>query len=128
ERNATVRNLTGLGVLLLFGSLVVGADSDWKEFSSKEGNYKIQFPGNPKARDQKTAVGTMKAQTYEEKNGAYIVGYFDIPGVGRENAAKIQQRLDGARDGSLRNIQATLTSEKKILLDKKHPGRDIIGD
>jgi hypothetical protein len=62
----------------------------------------------------------------ESKDGMYGIGVADLPIPDGETAAQIQDRLDGARDGAVRNINGTLTSSSSITLGKqKYPGREF---
>lgn len=62
---------------------------DWVSYVSKEGNYKIQFPGTPKEQTQKvaSAVGDLtmyivllEAEDQEAANVLYMSAYCEYPG------------------------------------------------
>src|SRR5262245_48345805 len=101
-----------------------------KEFSSKEGGFKVQMPGDPKEQKQKAAGVDFTAYVIETKEGAVMVAYSDLPIPGGETDEQIQARLDGAVQGMVTNIGAKLDKDrvKKIMLDKKHPGREVSAD
>jgi hypothetical protein len=110
-------------------SLALGcAKAEFKEFSPPGGGFKVQMPGTPKDQTQTTAGIQMNIFATEDRNGAYIVSYADMPVPGNESPAQIQTRLDGSRDGQLANMGAKLVSESKIQLGGKYPGRDIRAD
>src|SRR5262249_46059582 len=62
------------------------------------------------------------------KNGAFAVMYADMPIPPNETPQQIQMRLDGAREGMVRNANAKLTNASNITLDGKHPGREAQAD
>jgi hypothetical protein len=55
----------------------------------------------------------------------YALSYIDLPIPAGEPKATIQKRLDGARDGMVRNLRGTLVSSSRITLQKKYPGRQV---
>ena len=62
----------------------------------------------------------------ESKDGACIIGVADLPIPDGETPEQIQDRLDGARDGAVRNVNGTLTSSSQITLGKqKYLGREF---
>jgi hypothetical protein len=112
------------GVLLVSGC----GKAEFKEFASADGRFKVQMPGTPKEQTQTAAGVTMKIYTLEEKDGAYAVSFADMPIPAGESEAQLQARLDGSRDGMLRNTGGILTSESKINLSGKYPGREVQAD
>jgi hypothetical protein len=116
--------------IVLFGLfLVSGCGSPpFKEFSSKEGKFKVQMPGTPKETKQNAGGMDMHMYTTEQRNGAFAVAYSDSPVPLGQSPAQAKLALDGARDGALKNINAKLTGEKDITLAGKHPGREITAD
>ena len=107
-------------------SLAMGCSrAEFKEFSPPGSGFKVQMPGTPKDQSTTAAGMQMKAFTTEERNGAYFVSYADLPIPANESPDQIQSRLDGSREGALHNMGGKLTSESKIQLSGKYPGRDI---
>lgn len=96
-----------------------------KEFSSPEGKFKVKMPGTPQKKNQDAGGIQVNAYAVEGRNGAMIVAYSDIPIPPNESEAQIQARLDGSRDGMLKNSNATLTKETKIQLPGGHFGREV---
>ncbi|HQV71267.1 MAG TPA: hypothetical protein PLJ62_09670 [Thermoflexales bacterium] len=98
-----------------------------KLFTSNEGKFAVWMPGEPKKSSQTVDTAGMKIDvtfyTLEIGTGAYLLGYNDYP-ADKVQQADAQNILDGARDGGLKNINATLLSETKIEQDG-FPGRDI---
>jgi hypothetical protein len=95
---------------------------EFKEFSSKDGRFKILMPGTPKEQTQKAVGVDVKLYMVETRQGAYMASYADMPVPTNESDEQIQTRLDGARDGSVRNVNAKLLSTSNITLGKC-PGR-----
>ena len=69
----------------------------------------------------------MTTYSSDERSGGYAVIYADVPIADNESPAKIQTRLDGSRDGGLKNMGGKFISESQIQLGGKYPGRDIRG-
>lgn len=113
--------------LSIFAAGVASAQA-WQTFSSKTGGFSVQMPGAPKyeKRAVPSAAGQLSLNNYTvATNGgatAYIVSFTDYPAkvVGSADPAKM---LIGARDGQLKNLQATATADKAISLNG-NPGRD----
>src|SRR5262249_4396576 len=93
-----MKRLVVLFLPLLCAGLVFGSGPS-EEFTSAEGKFKVTFPGKPKAQTQKAAGVTMKVHVLEQGDGAYFVGYGDMPIPEDEPAAKIKDRFDGAVAG-----------------------------
>src|SRR5262245_60763611 len=101
---------------------VTGAAADeLKEFSSKDGKFKVLMPGKPKEQSQSVAGMEIKMFLVEEKNGGMVVVYCDMSVMGPPDAM-----LDGAVKGALANSKSKEKSVAKIQLVGKHPGREIV--
>jgi hypothetical protein len=85
----------------------------WTNYSSVEGRYKILFPSVPNVvrQDANTPDGgrvdQFLATVVEPGDVAYMVGYFDYP-------QGTTFSPDDARDGMIKNFNATLINEKDI--------------
>ena len=123
------RNLTTVIAMTVL-SLASGRSqaAEFKEFSPAGVGFKVQMPGTPKEKEVTAAGVQAKMFIAEEKDGAYVISYADIPIPGNESPAQVQTRLDGARDGQLRNMGGKLVSESKIQLGGQYPGRNIYVD
>src|SRR6516162_4153493 len=91
--------------------LVSGGETTFKEFSPAGARFKVLMPPNPQLKTQKTPGGLLNMYLVEEKNGAYMAGFADTPIPAGESAEETQKRLDGARDGAVRNIKGKLTKD-----------------
>ena len=96
------------------------------EFISKDWKFAAKFAGTPKEEKQ-TPVGIPTVMFgIESKDGVYGIAVSDIPVPDGETADQIQARLDGARDGAIRNVGGTLTSSSQITTgQQKYPGREF---
>ncbi len=122
------RNPTIVLLVSVF-SLAIGCSKpEFKEFSPSGGGFTVQMPGTPV--EQKSSPGGIPMTTYssDERSGGYAVIYADVPIADNESPAKIQTRLDGSRDGGLKNMGGKFISESQIQLGGKYPGRDIRAD
>jgi hypothetical protein len=123
-----VRVLSGWALVAsLFLSAGCGK-KDFTEFSSAEGKFKALFPGTPKETSQNAAGMNMKIFTVEERNGAYVVAFADLPLAENMPDAEIQTRLDGAKQGMVNNVNGKLTGESQVKLDGQYPGREVKAD
>ncbi len=121
-----------LVLLLVVASLLSacgGGPAEWKSFSSDTGGFSVSVPGTFKESTQSvsTALGSIDMHIFmlDQGNVAYMVSYADYPEefVKQADANVI---LDGARDGSLKNVSATLDTKQDITLDGS-PGREFTG-
>jgi hypothetical protein len=97
-------------------------------FKSVEGQFSVLMPGTPKKQNLNASGISTTAYAIEEKEGAYVVVFADMPIPARESAMQTQLRLEGARDGMLMSTNARLTSEGPLLLAGKYPGREMNAD
>jgi hypothetical protein len=103
-------------------------EGELNHFQSAEGRFSVLLPGTPKKQNLSVSGISTTAYTIDEKDGAYVVVFADLPISAHESAQQTQLRLDGARDGMLRSTSARLTSESPLLLAGKYPGREINAD
>lgn len=98
---------------------------------SKPGRFSIAMPnGFPKPTLENSnipsEIGRIKLSMYtsvKEDAGVCLVGYSDISSVTITPELK-EEMLDGAKQGALAQLDATLEGEEGIMLDG-HPGRSI---
>ncbi len=121
---------TAIAVMILFASLqlAVAAPAQGKEFSSKEGGFSVMTPVALEEASQEidTAIGKIKIVMYGGQIGdaSFQIGYNDYPKgfVTADNTAAL---LDGAVQGMVSNIGATLVSQKGVTL-KGYPGKELV--
>jgi hypothetical protein len=106
----------------------VDSASDWKEFSSAEGQFTVSLPGPPKAdiATVGTPAGPLKSHFFvvETDKFLYYVSYVDLP-AGPETPEENKAALDASRDRALANHR--LISENDITLDGI-VGRELLVD
>lgn len=121
--------MTRSGVLLAItcGLIFVSGCSktEFKEYTSAVGKYKVQLPGSPKEESRNAAGTTLNAAAVQQKDGVYAVVWSDLPIQAGEST---NGRLDRSRDETLANIKAPLKAESMIMLDGKYEGRDFQAD
>jgi hypothetical protein len=105
--------------------VVAGCKPPMTDFTSAEYKFKAKFPGSPKAEEQTVMGIKMKMFGVETRNGASVVGVSDMPIPANEPDAAVQARLDGARDGAIKNAGGTLASSSPVTLAGKYPGREF---
>jgi hypothetical protein len=94
-----------------------------KELVSTEGKFKVQMPGTPKkSTDAKRDMTTFMV---DEGGKVYGVSFSDLKIPANEPDEMVQKRLDGSRDGYVRNTKSKLKLETKIMLEGKYPGRAL---
>lgn len=129
------------GIVLIVGGLyfrgtltasTTGEDSSsmssFTDFVSKDGRFKVSFPGKPKEQSQSAMGMKIKMFTVEEKDGVFGVAYLDLPGSVAPTGRMIDSSLTSAREGMLHNVGAKLIKEDRIMLQGKYPGREIRAD
>ena len=128
-----IRNKAGiygfalLSILLIAASPTLAApqaaEGPMKLFKSQAGKFSVLMPGKPTMRSSQlsTSVGPINFHVFivEFKNGTYMVGYNDYPS---DSTGSAQSRLEGARDGALKNSKSTLLTDVPINLNGV-PGR-----
>jgi hypothetical protein len=110
------------------GSACLHADdqAEWKEFTSKEGHFKVVMPGTPKQQQFDTesdfGKGVLHMNSVQAGKTIYGANYCDFPAEIRK--APIKKVYDSSRDGAVANLEGKLVGEKEITLGK-YPGREI---
>src|SRR5262249_43939259 len=123
-RGAVVRALAFAIVLAGFSAATAGDE----KFTSKEGQFAIQFPPNLQAQTKKQADGQrveMQQLSATSEGKTWAVMFLDLP----EGAGLVPPKtiLDGAQGGALKATGANLVEAKDIAFgEKKYPGRDVI--
>jgi hypothetical protein len=122
--HGALRRLAGfVGGLALLG-MASSAFAQWTEHRFAEG-YRIEFPGTPKSFQQEvqTAVGPIKIYTQSlNRNGLdFFSAYNRYP-----NDAPPERRLEGARDGAVKNVKGILREEESLTIGGAPAKRIII--
>jgi hypothetical protein len=115
-------------ILLVVGALALcGFESQWVPYTAKDGSFTVNLPGTPKVETNSQKVGAINVVSTmysmgDDSSGFIAVQTTDIP-PGAPSLTN-EQRLNGARDGSVANVAgARLVSDKAITLGK-WPGRE----
>ncbi len=119
-------------VALAFGNVATQISSgvqiqSWQTLNSKEGRFKIDFPGKPANQSQPVTLPnltstTLYMWTLETPTNNYMTGYNDYPdALVRINSETL---LKGARDGAISMTGGKFKSEKKISYGV-FPGREV---
>jgi len=99
---------------------------EWKEFTSKEGGFKVVMLGRPKQQQFDTesdfGKGVLHMNRVQVGETIYGANYCDFPAEIKKTP--IKKVYDSSRDGAVANLEGKLVSEKEIKLGK-HSGREI---
>lgn len=136
-----MKNKISLMFLVLAGLSFVSFTvlQDWVSFSSKQGNYKMLFPSEPKEQEQKipSAVGELtmylailESEDESASNLLYMSAYCAYP-ADKVNSDASKETLEkffkGASEGSAKKINGEIRSMKDLSY-KGFPGKDILID
>jgi hypothetical protein len=117
----------GICVALLWLAAAAAAQTPmWKEYSYPADGFAVSFPTLPlvQTKNVPTDAGSIELREYSEQLDAVslIVTVCDYGAAmtGKDRDAQLQ----GAKNGALKNAEAKLKSEKKIMLDA-NPGLEF---
>src|SRR5262249_20879478 len=127
RRMEPMSRLAFSGVLVACVLAIAGCKkkAKFQEFTSEEGRFKVSMPGKPKEKVQPSGLFQLKTYSVDEKDGAYVVCFSDLPIAANEPDAMVQHRLDEMRDAWLHSENARLKKETNITLSNRYPGREI---
>lgn len=129
---ATILALCGLAAIAITSLLSseARAEQDWVTFTSKEGNFSIEMPGQPVKTEthQKSFVGTVTNHLFTAESGkdTFTVDYSDIPHVALHFAGPdtIYKHAKGAllkktfsKEVSYTDITISSVKGKKLVYD-----------
>jgi hypothetical protein len=123
--------VAGLAVaaVLLLKKAGGSADSDWREFTSAEGRYRVLLPGTPRhqTQNQPTMVGNILMHLdVVERNGGrsgFCVLYADFP-FDRLDPVQEKQVLDFGVMGGAMGAKGKLVSSRDVTLGA-HRGKEM---
>ena len=93
------------------------AQTEWKEFTSRDGNFRVLFPDNP--RQQTGAERNLHQFSAAADSESYGLAYADYPpGTDWGNA------VNGERDSILNSLAGSLVDEKRTSVEG-YPGKWI---
>jgi hypothetical protein len=99
----------------------------WQTFSAPDGSFSVAFPGKPEVNDQEVqldagGIAVVHVVTATPaKTTSYAFTYYEDP---RFTSERVEEELNGARDGSISKVQGTISGEQHLDVDG-HPARDI---
>jgi hypothetical protein len=119
--------LSGLAVVLLLGA---EDKPTLKEFTSREGGFSVQVPGEMKetVKNVKSPGGKNEVQrtyTYAPSpNTVYLLLDRDMAALKKADAETVAKALDNSRKAAEQALKGKLLGEKKVTLGK-HPGLEF---
>jgi hypothetical protein len=116
-----------LALPMLLGALQDDLPANWMAYKSKDGKFSIHMPGEPKEKKQTVGQLTIMVLRAEGRHDSdFVISYCDIPAAELKKGDP-DKRLDQACKGAVEKSGGELRGEeKKIILDGKHPGREIV--
>jgi hypothetical protein len=111
---------------------VAGPDlDDWKLYTSKDGQFSILWPGEPKVtKSRHPQTQTVKTNYKAQMPGAGIqLLMVDVADLPADEVKKngLEGTVKAVRDGIASGLKAALVSEEKCVVGKaKHPGKDLV--
>lgn len=112
--------------LLVVAAASVACSSEWKQFTSASGGFRVSAPArlDKTVRKVNTAAGEMDMHTYvlQQSSSIYMIAYADYPAA-MVKQGNLNDILDGGANGALRNIGGTGQAEKASFLGR--PARKL---
>lgn len=127
-----MKSLTFFVIVVLVIGIGVGCDSfkKWEPFESKDGWFRVEFPGRPQVNKMPTATaaGTININMFmvERSSGAYGIGYFDAPEVLSNVNLESQEFIESMARGSF-NKMGAVNFTKKVIDFEGYPGLEAKG-
>lgn len=105
---------------------VEGEQSQWQEFTSKDGNFTVLMPGVPAEETEvlETSAGNLELKGFSSAQPAsrFVVAYSDYPQTAQLDNSEVI--LANVRDRIIERVGAQLVSERPISLDAE-PGTEV---
>ena len=132
-----MRRIYTVAIVLAIAILATGFQKsvDWYQY--KSAGYEVAFPAEPKAQQQTvpTQIGDLKMDIrmyepsksgQEDDNLVYMTNVTEYPEskINSDNKANLEAVFRGGIDGSVKNVEGKLLSEKVIEM-AGFPGREI---
>lgn len=103
--------------------------SSWINYSSKEGKFQVKFPEKPKLSIAKldTVAGVRENNwfTVNQPGKQFAVSYTDFQTLPKMNEKDLKQNYDNVRDGTVKQTNAKIISDKDIWLND-YFGRELV--
>ncbi len=112
-----MRKLTLIAMLSLLPALAGCGKPEFKDFSAADGKFTVLMPGTPQRKTQSVSGLNLVMYATEVKNGAYGVGYADLP-------ANADFSLPGAVQGMAGTYSGKVLSEKDYTFEVRN-GREF---
>lgn len=132
SRRAVV--FAALGAVFVIGTFAravekSGDDRRRYEYTSKDGGFKIIFPGKPTEKTEKFFGDKLNVQYIVTNTGMYFAAWADIPKFKpAANEEELYERLQRAMDFMLNAIGAEAKETKRLKFEKKYPGLETMSE
>lgn len=130
--NTTTNNGGGPGSTPTASPRGTSSTSSGQAYNDPDGRFSVTLPaGYPAFKSQKqtqpTAIGPIELNMLmsEKPDGAFLVGYSDFPETAFEGRTP-KKMLEDGRDGSLRNMNATLEKQEDLTVQGRN-GLSVYG-
>jgi hypothetical protein len=114
-------------LILVFVLLSSVSADNWQSYTIENGNFTIEFPGEPNEQTKKVATEfgnlDMNILVYSDKDLSYTVTYTDYPSSVL-STVNIDTFLINARKGAVKNTNGILLQDM-IINYETYPGREV---
>jgi len=126
----SVRRIALASLASLFVLAGVARADEWKEFTSPDGRFSVEFPGTPKqVKDpRQTKFGKVEAQLVilsVSNRVFYGVEYLDYP-ASVLKAHGADELLDDAVESAVKGVKGARIDSKDTITASGSPGRQIV--
>lgn len=102
--------------LAAFGICGPSTAQEWQEYRSVGAGYRVEFPSTPQLTSQEFRAGTATVTaiiaSVKRPTGVFMAVHSPLPPL--TTPRDPQTALDGARDGSVRNVNGQLREERRL--------------
>lgn len=97
--------------------------SDWFEFISKSGNFKVWFPTKPNESAKEIEENGLKTQSYwfsvSQPLKTFMITYADYPNAPVMNQEQLRLNYNNLKSNIIERSNSKLTSERDVFLNER---------
>lgn len=111
-----------------FSSSWVQSQTQWQNYTSSDGGFKVLLPSPPQTMTQSIPLESWNLDLHvfisQDATGEYMVVYSDYPDGFIERLSNREALLEGVQQGFVQGMDATVLSDRDLSLGQ-YPGREI---